>query len=360
VTALVAHRAQAQDIRIGVVLDQSSFTADLGRDYLAGARTYFDFVNSQGGINGRKLSLLVRDDEGQKQKTVELARQLIDAEKVDALFGFVGDEGVEALAMDSVFKSARIALYAPLSGTVTSKVPDNIFYLRPTYREEARHVLNHFNLLGSKRFLILAGESPFGVRLGGEIVEELSARSLVPTARLVIPTSLNNLDALSKQIVSLNPQVVIVATDTISLAEFLKTFRAVDKGISVVAFSTVNHRTLLELAKADAVVGTLITQVVPRPDLANTRVLADHLSQMAKFREEPASHVTLEGYLAAKALVTTIARASPISRANILTAATGERRLDLGGIFLNFTQKNDRGSTFVDLSMLRRDGRLVQ
>lgn len=342
------------------MLDQSSFNADLGRDYLAGARTYFDFINSQGGINGRKLSLLVRDDEGQKQKMVELTRQLIDADKVAALFGFVGDEGVEAVAADAAFKNARIVLYAPLSGTMISKVPDNIFYVRPTYREEARHVLSHFNLLGSKRFLILASDSSFGARLGAEIAQELTAQKLVPTAKLVIPNRLNNLDALSKQIVAFDPQVVIVAADTISLAEFLKKFRTIDRGINVVAFSTVNHRTLLELAKADFAVGTLITQVVPRPDLANTRVLAEHLVHMAKFRDEPASHVTLEGYLAAKAFISTILRSTPITRANILSAAGSDRQLDLGGFFLNFTQKNDRGSTFVDLSLLRRDGRLVQ
>lgn len=360
VSPLVASHAQAQDIRIGVVLDQSSFNADLGRDYLAGARTYFDFINSQGGISGRKLSLYVRDDEGQKQKTVELTRQLIDADNVDALFGFVGDDGVEAVAADNSFKNARIALYAPLSGTAISKVPDNIFYVRPTYQEEARHVLNHFTLLGCKRFLILASESPFGARLGGEIAGELSAQKLVPTARLTIPTSLNNLAALSKQIVSLDPQVVIVAADTIMLAEFLKKFRLVDKGINIVAFSTINHRTLLELAKSDAAVGTLISQVVPHPNLPKMRVLAEHLALMAKFRDEPASHVTLEGFLAAKSFVNSISSVTPLNRTTILRALGGDRRIDLGGIFLTFSQKSDRGSTFVDLSMLRRDGRLVQ
>ena len=360
VTALVAPRAQAQDIRIGVVLDQSSFNADLGRDYLAGARTYFDSINSQGGINGRKLSLVVRDDEGRKQKTVELTRELIETDRVDALFGFVGDEGIEAVAADSSFKASRISLYAPLSGTVISTVPDSVFYVRPTYRDEARHVLNHFNLLGSKRFLILASESQFGVRVGGEIAEELNARKLAPTARLVIPNSLNNLDALARNIVSLDPQVVIVAADTITLAEFLKKFRLIDKGINVVAFSTVNHRTLLELAKAEFAVGTLIVQVVPHPDLPNSRVLAEHIALMAKFRDEPASHVTLEGFLAAKSFVSSISRANPVNRSTILSALSADRRMDLGGITLYFTQKSDRGSSFVDLSLLRRDGRLVQ
>jgi hypothetical protein len=81
---------------------------------------------------------------------------------------------------------------------------------------------------------------------------------------------------------------------------------------------------------------------------------------MAKFRDEPASHVTLEGFLAAKAFVTASSKSNPINRANILSAVASDRRMDLGDIFLNFTQTSDRGSTFVDLLLLRRDGRLVQ
>lgn len=45
----------ANDIRIGSVVDQSGLQGDVSRDYLAGARTYFDQINSMGGINGRKL-----------------------------------------------------------------------------------------------------------------------------------------------------------------------------------------------------------------------------------------------------------------------------------------------------------------
>jgi ABC-type branched-subunit amino acid transport system substrate-binding protein len=38
--------AKADDIRIGSVVDQSGLQSDVSRDYLAGARTYFDQINS--------------------------------------------------------------------------------------------------------------------------------------------------------------------------------------------------------------------------------------------------------------------------------------------------------------------------
>jgi len=351
--------ANAQDIKIGVVVDQSSFNADIARDYLAGARTYFDYINGQGGINGRRLSLIVKDDEGDATKTVQSTRQLLDGDKVDALFGYVGDDGVAAVAADPAFRNARAALYAPLSGTEISAAPDNILYVRPTYREEARHLISHFNLLGNTRFLILASESTFGERLSKQIAEELAARKLTLSAKLVIPLDLKNLDQLAKRALALDPQVIVVAADTISMAEFLRKFRVLDKGTNIVGFSTVNHRTLIELAKPEFAAGTILTQVVPHPDLPMTKIQSEHLVLFKKYREEPPSHVTLEGFLAAKSFVTLVSKGA-LTRSGILASLSGNRRVDTGGILLSFSTTNDRGSSFVDLAFLRKNGRLVQ
>ena len=340
--------AVAQDLKIGVVVDQSSFNADIARDYLAGARTYFDYINGQGGINGRRLSLIVKDDEGDAAKTVLATRQLVDEDKVDALFGYVGDDGVAAVATESAFKRARIALYAPLSGVEVSKTPDTIFFVRPTYREEARHLISHFTLLGNKRFVVLASASTFGERLSKQISEELAARNLTLSTTLVIPVDLKNLEQLAKRTLVLDPQVVVVAADTISMAEFLRKFRALDKGTNIVGFSIVNHRTLMELAKPEFAAGTMLTQVVPHPELPMTKIQSEHLALFKKYREEPPSHVTLEGFLAAKSFVTSISKGS-LTRAGILASLSGSQRIDTGGIVLSFSAANDRGSSFVDL-----------
>jgi ABC-type branched-subunit amino acid transport system substrate-binding protein len=351
--------AHAQEIRVGVVADQSSINADIARDYLAGARTYFDFINSQGGINGRKLNLIVKDDEGEPSKAVTATRQLIEAEKVDALFGFVGDDTLESVVSDNTFKSAKIALYAPLSGADLAKRVDGLFYTRPSYRDEAKHTIHHFSQLGNRRFVIVSTTSVFGEKLSVQIREELNAKSLQLLGRLELRTDLRNLEDIAKQTVALNPQVVIVAADSIAMAEFIRKFRALDKGINLVGFSTVNHRTLIELAKPEFAVGTMLTQVVPHPDLPATKVQTEHLNLMKKYRDEPPSHVTLEGFIAAKSFVVAVSRGAP-TRAGILASLSGEKKTDVGGITLVFANGATRGSSFVDLAFLRKSGRLVQ
>src|SRR5580700_1178983 len=51
---------------------------------------YFDMVNEQGGINGRKVVLLSRDDGYNPAKTVEATRRLVEEEQVAFIFNSLG------------------------------------------------------------------------------------------------------------------------------------------------------------------------------------------------------------------------------------------------------------------------------
>jgi branched-chain amino acid transport system substrate-binding protein len=353
--------AKADDIRIGSVVDQSGLQSDVSRDYLAGARTYFDQINSQGGINGRKITLVVKDDEGIAANTVKHTRELIEADRVDALFGYVGDDGIQAVAKDEAFKASRITLYAPLSGASVGASPDHIFFVRPTYQDEAKHILQHFSLLGNSNFVIVNSLDTFGTNMVDELTVQLKSRQLKPVGKFALSARLNNVEAVAREVLKLKPQVVVVAADTIAMAEFLKKFRALDKGINVVGFSTVNHRTLMELAKPEFAAGTMLTQVVPHPQSDGSRLQTEHRAMMKKFRDEPPSHLTLEGFLAAKGLVRALERAGRnITRASIATALSGTKQFDLDGMTLVFTPESDRGSKFVGLAYLRKSGTLVQ
>jgi branched-chain amino acid transport system substrate-binding protein len=350
----------AREIRVGVVNDQSSINSELTRDYMAGARTYFDFINSQGGINGQRIAIVSYNDEGSPAKTVAATRELIERDRVTALFGFVGDETVAAIAADPFFKQAGVALYAPLSGVGQTNGPDNIFFVRPTYRNEARYIINHFNGLGTTEYMIVHTNDKFGKGLSKEIVDELNTANARGIYNVPIPEDEKSIENMAKRILSSRIRVVIVAADTIGTAEFVRQYRRYDKGTNVVAFSIVNPRTLLELATPDHAASTMITQVVPDPLLPQTQVQAEHLKLFQKFRDEPPSHVTLEGFIAAKSFVASLRRSGAITRTSVLASMRGSQRVDVGGITLNFTPANDRGSTFVDLAFLRKSGRLIQ
>src|SRR5438128_2172276 len=87
--APVSAPAQSKDpVKIGLSAAVSGGSAASGEAIKRGLQIAIDEVNAKGGVlGGRKLELVVRDDEGNPQKGVTIARELAEREKVVAIFG---------------------------------------------------------------------------------------------------------------------------------------------------------------------------------------------------------------------------------------------------------------------------------
>ena len=79
------------EIRIGQTMPYSGNASAYGANGRAHA-AYFRMINEQGGINGRKVTLLSLDDGYSPPKTVELARQLVERDQVLLLFAPLGTQ----------------------------------------------------------------------------------------------------------------------------------------------------------------------------------------------------------------------------------------------------------------------------
>jgi branched-chain amino acid transport system substrate-binding protein len=80
--------AHAQDaIKLGLVAAMSGQSAKSGEAIVRGLSLAIDEINAKGGVLGKKVELLVRDDESNPAKGVIAARELVQREKVAALFG---------------------------------------------------------------------------------------------------------------------------------------------------------------------------------------------------------------------------------------------------------------------------------
>jgi branched-chain amino acid transport system substrate-binding protein len=88
VLAAAAGFAQAAEpIKIGLVAALSGPSAQSGEAITRGLSIAIDEINAKGGVLGRKLELVRRDDESSPPKGVSAARELIYQEKVAAIFG---------------------------------------------------------------------------------------------------------------------------------------------------------------------------------------------------------------------------------------------------------------------------------
>jgi branched-chain amino acid transport system substrate-binding protein len=85
---LVTAPAPAQDtVKLGLVAAMSGQSAKSGEAIVRGLSLAVDEINAKGGVLGKKVELLVRDDESNPAKGVVAARELVQREKVAAFFG---------------------------------------------------------------------------------------------------------------------------------------------------------------------------------------------------------------------------------------------------------------------------------
>ena len=84
--------ANEEEIRIGNVMPYSGALSEFGAIGQAEA-AYFDMVNARGGINGRKIRFITRDDNSDPSTALELTRNLVEKDGVHLMFGSFGTPG---------------------------------------------------------------------------------------------------------------------------------------------------------------------------------------------------------------------------------------------------------------------------
>ena len=109
-TILVNPVAASNSIKIGFPMVLSGQAAQFGVPMHKGAQMFVDEVNAQGGVLGKRIELLARDTQSQPERAGQLARELIEKDKVDFLVGsFTSAEG---LVISEVAKSGKTLFLA--------------------------------------------------------------------------------------------------------------------------------------------------------------------------------------------------------------------------------------------------------
>jgi branched-chain amino acid transport system substrate-binding protein len=106
VPAVVVLAQSKEPVKIGLTAAVSGGSAASGEAIKRGLEIAIEEINAKGGVlGGRPLRLVVRDDEGQPAKGVTIARELVEREKVSAVFG--GLHTPVALAQVAVWQELK-------------------------------------------------------------------------------------------------------------------------------------------------------------------------------------------------------------------------------------------------------------
>ena len=110
----------AEPIKIGVTGPFTGGSAPMGVSMRDGVKLAITEINAKGGVLGRKLEIVERDDEAKNELGVQVAQELINKEKVTATVGFI-NTGV-ALAAQRFYQEAKIpVLNNVATGSIITK-----------------------------------------------------------------------------------------------------------------------------------------------------------------------------------------------------------------------------------------------
>ncbi|HKJ37616.1 MAG TPA: ABC transporter substrate-binding protein [Anaerolineales bacterium] len=119
-----------EPIRVGFVAGLTGQNAALGVDGRDGALLAVEKINSEGGLNGRPIELVVRDDKGTSDGAVTADNELITDEGVIAIIGHM-TSGTMVSAWPEFKDSGMVFLSPTVATTQLSGMDDNFFRLIP-------------------------------------------------------------------------------------------------------------------------------------------------------------------------------------------------------------------------------------
>ncbi len=348
------------EIVIGQTSSFSGAIAGEVKEQTGGARLYFDWVNANGGVNGRRIRLESMDDAFDPKRAAQNARALID-KGVFALFLTRGTP--QNLAILPVLKETGTPLVAPSTGAIALHEPVNplVFNVRSRYQNEAEDAIAQLAAEGITRIAIVHVNDSFGTDCLEGYLMGMKAAHLQPVGVFSYDRKKGDTNDAAAKVIALDPQAIVTAGHSKPLANLVRKVREAGLGgTQIVTLSNLSSQSFLN-DLGDVKHGVIVMQVFPNPARMTTKLGVELHHLAAGHPDFVISHMAMEGFAAAKVLVEGLRRAgrNP-TRASFIAALESMKDYDLGGVKLTYAQNDHTGLDYVEASIVNKHGTFTQ
>lgn len=314
----------ATEVRVGWLGPESGPAATYG-DVRKGIVAYFDYINSQGGVNGRKLKLFSYDDKYQPALTVRMMHRLIEKDQIFATLGDIGSPTNAAvqkyveeqgLPMIMLCSAANRFFVPPISNFMGSCIA--------SYTFEAKVMVNYaVNNLHRKTLAFAYDNTDYGKPI---LEAAMEAVKLYPGVKVVAQAALQpaetDFSAQAQKIKDAKPDAVLLfatPSPTAHLEKALSTIGINSKNTAYLTTQEGGANTVLwQLAGKDVWAGTYSLTSVPSVDV-KTKPIELFLSQLKKqFPDTDPSGSPQSGWASAQVFVEALRRTKDLTRENFL------------------------------------------
>ncbi len=329
----------------------------LGQNLSLGLKSYFNYINDQGGINGRKIELLILDDKYEPNLTIINTRKLIT--QSFALIGYIGTP--TTVAVVSEIESNKIPLLGPFTGAHQLRFPFRryIFNIRNSYWAETAALVEYaVDVLKKDKIAVFYQNDAYG-QTGCQGVENhlMKKYGKEVICKAVYQRGEKDVSAQARKICACKPDVVMMIGTYDACASFIKTAKRLGCKAIFMNISFVGSYKLKEILKRDAE-GVIISQVVPPPTDTKFAAVKEYQKLMQKyFPGKPLTFVGLEGFIDAKVMVEALKRVKgALTREALVEAFENLKDLDIGiGAKISYSKVDHEGLDVVYITQIKNN-----
>lgn len=239
---------EKKPVRLGLVGGLSGENVDLGQAGRNGALLALEEINRAGGVNGRPVELLIRDDKNRRESAMAAAQELID-EEVTAIVGPFTTTMTEAVR--TVTEPQGMLVFSPTASSVRlSGLDDNLFRLCSTTKDQAGFYAEFMAERGLRRISMIASKDnlsfvkswvdeykqKFGA-YGGKVVQEVWYDS----------RSVKGFGELVRELLAPEPDAVLFIANAVAVARMAQQLRKVDATTPMFASEWAATQQVIEL-----------------------------------------------------------------------------------------------------------------
>jgi branched-chain amino acid transport system substrate-binding protein len=169
---------KSNTIRIGVIDPLTGPFAAYGEPVRDGILLAIDEINAKGGINGRKVELLLEDDAGDPKASVNAFTKLATVSKVPVIIGPLSSGA--SMATAPLANRYHVVQLSTLAGTIDlTHAGDYVFRIYPSSEVGSRYIAKvAINRFKAERVAVFYPNNPFGIASNKFITEIMKQASV--------------------------------------------------------------------------------------------------------------------------------------------------------------------------------------
>jgi ABC-type branched-subunit amino acid transport system substrate-binding protein len=344
------------EIKTGSTSVINGSAAFLGIQYLQGFKVAIENANDNGGVNGRKITLIHYDDQYEPSPCRVNTQKLINEDKVFALANYVGTPtSVEA---QPIWQEANVPILGFFTGAKGLRDPfnKNNFHVRASYAAETKAAIDYFVKHGKKKIAIFYQNDKFGEAVKAASEKALTANNITPVAFGTFERNTMAIEAGLATIKVAAPDAIVMVGTYAPLAKFVQESRKA--GLNQTAFYTVSFvgpEALVTNLKNETQ-NVYVSQVMPVIYNSSSSFVKEYTESLKKkFPKDRPNFVSFEGYANGRVLIEGLKKSDKnLTRATFIKSLES-LNLDLGELKLAYGANDHEGLDKVVLTKIENN-----